>query len=359
MNELEEYADQVPLRPKGQPRTLRYHSTAGARPMAAGRIILVGIIAFTLAGLFNADSLHAQASRQPYGWKRNVLLDLVGPMRWVSHTTRLNRPHADIQRAIGRPPIEGSPSTVVVTTRPASAPPPAIVLPRPSRARPLTLWVGGDSMVQEFGTSVLEKASDLGTFKATLDYHISTGLTRPDYFDWPAHLQSDVLPTKPQVMVIMFGANDSQSLEIPDGGPVYKPDSPTWQAEYRKRVARTMDQVAGNGRLVVWVGVPNMRDPGFNTRMQALDVIYRSEAAKRPWIRFLDSRPLLAPKGGGYAAYLPNAEGEPTLARQSDGIHLSRYGADIVADAVYRLIDKEIVLANRHRPSTTTSTTKP
>ncbi len=89
-----------------RPRTLRYHSTAGARPMSAGRIILVGIIAFTLAGLLNADSLHAEASRQPFGWQRSALLDLVGPVRSLSHATRLNRPHADIVQAIGKPPID-------------------------------------------------------------------------------------------------------------------------------------------------------------------------------------------------------------------------------------------------------------
>ncbi len=183
-----------------------------------------------------------------------------------------------------------------MTTLAPSAPPPAIILHKPTKADPITLWIGGDSMVQEFGTSVLEEASDLGTVKATLDYHISTGLTRPDYFDWPAHLQDDVLPTKPEVMVVMFGANDAQPMEV-DGKP-YDFSAPQWQAEYRRRVASTMDELAGDGRLVIWVGVPNMRSPDFSARMQVLDAIYQSEAAKRPWIRFLDSRPILAPKGG-------------------------------------------------------------
>jgi hypothetical protein len=78
-----------------------------------------------------------------------------------------------------------------------------------------------------------------------------------------------------------------------------------------------------------------MRDAGFEARMQVLDQIYEEEAEARPWVRFLDSRPVLSPDGGGYEA----ARGGVSL-RQSDGIHLDRGGADLLADAVFALIDE-------------------
>lgn len=336
-----------------RPRTLRYHSTAGARPMPAGRVIVVGLIAFALAGLFNADSLYAQASRQPYGWKRTLTRGVVAPVRSVSHFTRLNRPRMMIQDAIGRdskPTTDGrSIVTAVTTTTTAPATPgvpttistttTTVVRRTPTKEDPLRLWVGGDSMAQEFGTSLVEKAGDRGTITATLDYRISTGLTRPDYFDWPAHLRDEVFPTKPEAIVIMFGANDAQPMEV-DGTP-YNVRTPEWQKEYRARVALTMDLLKEKDRLVIWVGQPRMRSADFDERMGILDEIYLSEAATRPWIRFLDSRPVLAPEGGGYAAYLNGNDGQPILARQSDGIHLSRFGADRLADAVLAALDKE------------------
>lgn len=339
-------------KPQGEPRTLQYHRAGTARPMAAGRVVLVGIIAFGLAGLFNAESLYATARRQPYGWKRTVALDIVGPVRALSRTTKLSAPRAKIETVIGRDPEAGTRSVsrvVSVTTQPPDAPPPTVKAIRPTRTHRVRLWVGGDSMAQEFGTSMIEKAGDRGTLTATLDYHVSTGLTRPDYFDWPAYLRDKVLPAKPDVLVLMFGANDAQSMEV--GGKPYKVATPEWQAEYRKRVGLTMDLLAGEGRLVLWVGTPHMRSEDFDERQSILNGIYRDEAAKRPWVHFVDSGPVLAPAGGGYAAYLPGGDGQPQLARASDGIHLSRFGADRLADAVFKAFDE--VLAKTDAPAPT------
>ncbi len=315
--------------------------------MAAGQIVLVGLVAFGLAGLFNAESLYATARRQPYGWKRTVALDLVGPVRSFSRSTRLSEPRAKIETAIGRDPEAGTRSVskvVTVATRAPDAPPPTVKAIRPTRTHRVRLWVGGDSMAQEFGTSMIEKAGRRGTLDATLDYHVSTGLTRPDYFDWPAYLRDRVLPTKPDALVLMFGANDAQAMEV-DGKP-YKVRTPEWQAEYRKRVGLTMDLLSGQGRLVMWVGTPHMRSAEFDERQTILNGIYRDEAAKRPWVHFVDSGPVLTPPGGGYAAYLPGGDGQPQLARASDGIHLSRFGADRLADAVFQAFDAELAKAD-------------
>ena len=79
--DLDAEAEPEPEPERRAPRTLRYHSTAGARPMSVGHVMLIGAIALVLAGLLNADSLYDTAHRQPYGWKRTVLTDLVGPVR--------------------------------------------------------------------------------------------------------------------------------------------------------------------------------------------------------------------------------------------------------------------------------------
>ncbi len=336
-----------PKPPESEPRTLRYHSSGTSRKLAAGQIVIVGLVAFGLAGLFNAESLYATARRQPYGLKRTVALDIVGPVRAFSRFTKLSAPRAKIETAIGRDPEAGTRSVsrvVTVTTQPPDAPPPTIKPIKPTRNHRVRLWIGGDSMAQEFGTSMIEKAGDRGTLDASLDYHVSTGLTRPDYFDWPAYLRDKVLPTKPDVLVLMFGANDAQSMEV-DGKP-YKVRTPEWQAEYRKRVGLTMDLLSGSGRLVLWVGTPHMRSEEFDERQMILNGIYKEEAAKRPWVHFVDSGPVLAPPGGGYAAYLPGGDGEPKLARASDGIHLSRFGADRLADAVFQAFDAELAKAD-------------
>ena len=73
--------------------------------------------------------------------------------------------------------------------------------------------------------------------------------------------------------------------------------------------------------------------------MGVLNDIYAEEAEGRPWVTFLDSRPVLSPDGEGYQV----ESGGATL-RQGDGIHLSRAGADLLADAVLERIAEETAL---------------
>lgn len=331
-----------PVDPAGPPSPLRYHDTGDARPMPAGRVIQVGLVAFLVAALLNADSLHDLANRQPFGWKRDVARAAVWPFRTVSHATGLDGPRRAIRSAAGRDePTAEDPTKSGISREPSVDPAEAsgFRLREPTEAEPLRVWVGGDSMAQVYGQSVVADCEARGTLDCTLDYRISTGLTRPDYFDWPAHLADEVLPSGPEVVVIMFGANDAQGMELESG--VHQVRDPEWQAEYRTRVGATMDLLAGEGRLVIWVGQPAMKKADFDERMAILNGIYTEQAAGRPWVRFLDSREVLS-VDGGYDAYLPDGSGEDELARNNDGIHLTRFGGDRLADATLDLLDDAV-----------------
>ena len=88
----------------------------------------------------------------------------------------------------------------------------------------------------------------------------ATGLSRPDYYDWPAHLAQDTATGNPEVVVLLVGANDDQPLETPGGG-VADFATPEWVTEYGRRAGALMDQVRREGRTVVWVGLPVFVEP--------------------------------------------------------------------------------------------------
>jgi len=299
------------------------------------------VMALVLGLLLNADSLYVKANAQDDGWRREVAVTVMGPVRTIARATLLDRPRILFEQSFrNRPSTERRATGTLGATTSTTIAPPVVRLRVPSPAQPLRVWVGGDSMSQVFGQSVVAKAVERADLTATLDYRISTGLSRPDFFDWPSHLQDTVLPAEPEVVAIMFGANDAQSMTI--GGRTEQVRSVAWQAEYRQRVAATMDQLGGDGRLVVWVGQPVMRDDDFTERQVVLDGIYREEASRRPWIRFVDTRTILSTDGKSYSAYLPGDDGTPVLMRQGDGIHLTRAGGDRLADAVLAVVDAEI-----------------
>ena len=83
------------------------------------------------------------------------------------------------------------------------------------KAQPLKLLVLGDSLAGDFGQTLYEEAEKTGVIKPAgpVDYHISTGLTRPDMFDWPGELQSEIAKYHPSTIVIALGLNDGQQTD--------------------------------------------------------------------------------------------------------------------------------------------------
>lgn len=203
-----------------------------------------------------------------------------------------------------------------------------------------------------FGQSLVRMAADTGVVDTELDYQIATGLARPDYFDWPGRLKGASDLMDPDVMVIILGSNDTQGLINPDG-EVYQPVSDGWKDEYRRRVAGTMALIEKPGRLVVWVGLPPMRDDGLSASLMAMNDIYREEAAHHPGFIYVDSRDVLS-EGGRYAAYLPDGGGHVELVREPDGVHLTRAGGNILADRVLSVINQHVTLT----PALTGSTSE-
>jgi hypothetical protein len=310
-------------------------------------VLVIGVLALFLAALLNIDGLAELANRQPLGWKRDVARVAVAPFCAVGRVTRLRDARTAIRDAADKETqaCEDDPASgegafradLTTTTAASQTTGPPVTQREVSPADPLRTFVGGDSMAIELSHSVETAVVDRPEIALTTNARVSSGLTRPDFYDWPAYFDDELLPTEPEVAVVMFGANDSQGMLV-DGDP-YQPDSQEWQDEYRRRVGFVMDQLRGDGRLVVWVGQPHMREDGFDERMGVLNEIYAQEAEGRPWVTFLDSRPVLSPDGEGY-----QVEAGGTTLRQGDGIHLSRAGADLLADAVLERIAEESAL---------------
>ncbi|MDY7101739.1 MAG: DUF459 domain-containing protein, partial [Actinomycetota bacterium] len=229
-------------------------------------------------------------------------------------------------------PAEGATTTVAPTT---TAPPTTTT--QPSRraitpAEPLDLFIAGDSMMQELGNGLL-RIIPADLVDAELDYRVSTGLSRPDFFDWPQRLAEVVTQDPPEASVVFFGTNDNQNLSV--DGNILQRGSAEWEAEYRSRVATVMDLLTQPGGTLTWVGLPVMRDQTLEQGVQIMNRVYAEEAAKRPLVTFVDTHALFSDANGQFAEYLPAADGSSAKMRQGDGIHLSIAGADRMANAAW------------------------
>ena len=216
--------------------------------------------------------------------------------------------------------------------------PPTTVIPPPTPDRPARVAIFGDSDAGGFGPYLKLQLDQTGLVMSTLDYKASTGLSRPDYHDWPAHLKSAVPELNPDIVVVAFGGNDAQGISNADGSwaigytPASGNDDAAWTAEYGKRVGEVMDYLQEDGRVVIWVGIPNAADADTTARMKVQDDAVRAQVAAHPGVIFIDTWARFAGNNGGWAEYIVDPrDGQGKDVRGDDGFHLNETGAEILA----------------------------
>ena len=313
------------------------------------------VVALGLAALVNADALVERAERKPLGAGRDRSLAIWHPVQDIADITQISRLRDLGDWMVGNEDEGGSGvplGTGPTTTVPLDAVRPA--LRAPSADQPLRVYIGGDSIIRDAGDAFLDLASDTPLFDTTLHYENATGLTRPDFYDWPAALADDMESHRPEVAFIMFGGNDSQGILGPNGEAYAGPSDPRWQEEYARRVAGVMDILRADDRIVFWVALPPMRDDGFDGRAEVMNDIYREAAASRPWMTYLDTDPVFGDDDGEYVERKADPNGDLLDLRQDDGVHFSQPGATHLARVMLDLIDREIQ-ASRSDPTTTTT----
>ena len=322
---------------------------------AAGRVLIMMVVALVLAALVNADSLVDRAERKPLGADRDRSLAIWHPVQDIAHVLQISRMRDLGDWAVGNEdqggsgiPLEAGPTTTV---------PPDVtraLLRAPTADEPLRVYIGGDSIIRDAGDAFLNLASDTPLFETTLHYENATGLTRPDFYDWPAALSNDMEDHRPEVAFILFGGNDSQGIIGPGGEAFSDPSDPRWREEYARRVAGVMDILRADDRTVFWIGLPPMRDGGFDSRSQVMNEIFREAAADRPWMTYVDTRPIFGDDSGAYVEEKADDSGDLVDLRREDGVHFSQPGAVHLARVMLDLIDEEIQ-ASREAAATATT----
>ncbi|HMD44567.1 MAG TPA: DUF459 domain-containing protein [Acidimicrobiales bacterium] len=305
----------------------------------------VGVLAFFFWLVLYAPTLQHNAQVSPVGTRRTVSLDLLGPIATVSRGLQLSHVESLADGALGR--HAGRPGNGPIVLGPSGhlnggAPAPRRVLAptpttvptpigdRPSAAVPLRVLIVGDSLGSDLGTALQNDLANTGVVQATLDAQIETGLTRPDYFNWPVELHNDLVVHDPQVIVIMVGANDAQDFP---GPPDIAYGSSQWTATYAQRVNAFMAEATSVGAKVIWVGMPPMQNPGLSAEMATLDGIFRFQASKVPGVTYLSSTTVLGSPQGQYAPYL-TVNGQSVNVREPDGTHIAPGGAELLAQSV-------------------------
>ena len=179
---------------------------------------------------------------------------------------------------------------------------------------------------------------------------MSSGLSRPDFFDWPAYFAQQIPKVNPDIVVVTFGGNDAQGLRNVDKSwavqhaPGSGSDDADWRAEYGKRVGAAMDYLGGDNRTLIWVGIPNDDNPDVTARLQVQNEVVMAEAAKRPKGRVHRHVEALLRAQRRLRRGRAGPPRRPVQRRcgASDGFHLNATGAEILALDIAEAIRTEL-----------------
>ncbi len=233
---------------------------------------------------------------------------------------------------------------------------PLLVHPAQARAASKILIVGDSMIAGGFGLFLERALRGEHDFEVLRMGKSSTGLARPDFFDWIAQARRLTDTFTPDASVVMFGGNDVQGLYMGKGQWI-RWHEPGWNAEYARRVNALCDVLAPAGQRIFWVGMPVMRPAKFHERVQRVNTIFRAEMAIRPKAEFIDVWWVLADEEGNYADRIvldpPDPEASDATkapakrpkrvrVRAGDGIHLSPAGAMHLARYVLPIIVREL-----------------
>jgi len=196
------------------------------------------------------------------------------------------------------------------------------------------ILIVGDSMIVEgFGPRLENDLSVYSDLEVKRRGKYSTGLNRRDVFDWNKYSLDLIEEFKPEVLIVMFGANDSQNILDNLGQPCRVSD-PEWDEVYTRRAEEYIALISPRVEKIYWVGQPAAREPVFSGRLKHLDEIYEREALKWNNIKYISTWERFTTAEGKYQAIVADDGGLRQRVKTDDGIHLTYHGSKIMSQLV-------------------------
>jgi uncharacterized protein len=329
--------------------------------MPAGRGLVVMLVTLLAWTLMYAPALKRAADASPLGARRTVSLMVLTPIAAVSEFLRLDTLAETIERAVGRTPREGGafvplPDDLPVVPPGADDPGNGLgpgngpseesdPIRVPTTTRRLRVGVVGDSLAAGLGYFA-ERVFRPRLVRVSRQGRISTGLARPDYFNWPLAMRRIVDAFDPDLVIVMLGENDHQSIQTVSGQTVAQLGTGDWPAAYRERVLQMMRIATSRGAKLVWAGLPMSSDVGRREHSRRQNDIYEVAGRLSPNVVYFDAWERFQAPRGGYTAYFREGN-HYLLIREGDGLHFNAAGYTILAREIAEVAAEEFGLSPR------------
>ena len=253
--------------------------------------------------------------------------DITADAQPLSNGEKINR----LTRPVTMPaPTPAAASPEKETAEPEA--PPASAPQKPVKKKVGTVLIAGDSMILEgFGPALERELSKIEGLHVVRDGKYSSGLSRPDYFDWPTHLEEILNKYKPDMLVLSLGANDAQDI-LDENRKRHFVGTDGWNSIYSARAENMLNLALEQHVLTFWVGLPIMGLKSYSPKIEVINSLVEEVCGAHENCIFVDTWQVLADDNGSYSTYLKNQEGRHIRVRAKDKIHLTSDGGRLMVE---------------------------
>ncbi len=193
----------------------------------------------------------------------------------------------------------------------------------------------GDALSGGLGAGMTRIAETSSNVEVVFRVNESSGLARPDVYDWTLKLPNMLEGQSYTSAVIMIGTNDRRDI-AEDAF-----NSPAWRTTYVSRIDAMIALLKAQGIKVFWTGLPPMANPEYDRSMTVLNSLFK-ERVELQGETFIDLRaPLLGPTGQ-YTDLGPDEAGAQKKYRSRDGVNFYKLGNNRMAQIVLGAIKARI-----------------
>lgn len=215
--------------------------------------------------------------------------------------------------------------------------------PAPTPNAPRVLLIGDSNFFGPLGHT-LRKAFAQRAYHVQIRGKPSSGLARPEFFDWFAESERLIAEFHPDLVVVMLGANDVQRITWPalDDRIQWRNETP-WRRAYQGRYRAFARFLSERVPEVVLLSPTNR---GWDT---ARDAVTRVREVQQRAVRgltnvhWIDMFPLSSNPDGSWLRFADAPDGKQTRRiwyRRPDRIHLTKDGGKLVGTRVMDSLTK-------------------
>lgn len=194
---------------------------------------------------------------------------------------------------------------------------------------PVRILLTGDSLMEAMGPQMKRQMEGYENITLIPIGKRSTGLSRPDFYNWPKVLEDNLRKHRPQIVVMWVGTNDPQNIHGHTG--LGEPCSTAWNKVYLQKLMEITTLCHRYGARLIFLGPPVVEEEPLNTQLAQINsLMYRF--CKRYKLGYINTRALLADSRGRYMHSIRKPDGRTVNIRWHDRVHITGDGNRLVMD---------------------------